>query len=62
MQTLTESIGLEILNHADRHGLCAMVHLYNAARQMGLGNLQWPAMDRLIELHKVALFAGKPPH
>lgn len=61
MQALTESIGIDILNHGDRQGLGVMAHLYNASRQLGLGNLHWPAMDRLIELHKVALFAGDPP-
>lgn len=60
METMTESIGIEVLN-ADKHGLGAMAHLYNASRQLGLGNLQWPAMDRLIELHKIALFAGEIP-
>lgn len=61
MQALTESIGIDILNHGDRQGLGVMAHVFNASRQLGLGNLHWPAMDRLIELHKVALFAGDPP-
>lgn len=61
MQALTESIGIDILNHGDRQGLGIMAHLYNASQQLGLGNLHWPAMERLIELHNVALFAGDPP-
>lgn len=60
MQTLTESAGIEILN-ANKHETGAMAHLYNASRQLGLGNLRWPAMDRIIDLHKVALFAGDLP-
>lgn len=60
METLTESIAIELLE-AHKHGVGAIAHLYNASRQLGLGNLQWPAMDRLIELHKIALFAGEVP-
>lgn len=60
MQTLTESAGIEILN-VNKHDIGAMAHLYNASRQLGLGKLRWPAMDRLIDLHKVALFAGDLP-
>lgn len=60
MQTLIESAGIEILN-ADKYGIGAMAHIYNASRQLGLGNLRWPAMDRLIDIHKVALFAGDVP-
>lgn len=60
MQTLTESAGIEILN-VNKHGIGAMAHLYNASRQLGLGNLRWPAMDRIIDLHRVALFAGDLP-
>ncbi|KAK7709957.1 hypothetical protein SLS64_006202 [Diaporthe eres] len=60
MQTLTELAGIEILN-VNKHGIGAMAHLYNASRQLGLGNLRWPAMDRIIDLHKVALFAGDLP-
>lgn len=60
MQALIESVGIEILN-ADKWGIGAMAHIYNASRQLGLGNLQWPAMDRLIDIHKVALFAGDVP-
>lgn len=60
MQTLIESAGIEILN-ADKFTIGAMAHLYNASRQLGLGRLRWPAMDRLIDIHKVALFAGDLP-
>lgn len=60
MDTLIESAGIEIMN-VDKHGVGSMAHLYNASRQLGLGNLRWPAMDRIIELHKVALFAGDAP-
>lgn len=61
MQSLIESIGINIHSQADKYGLGAAAHIYNAPRQLGLGNLQWPDMDRLIKLHKVALFAGDPP-
>lgn len=60
MQTLIESAGIEILN-ADKYGIGTMAHIYNASRQLGLGKLRWPAMDRLIDIHKVALFAGDVP-
>lgn len=60
METQIESIGIELLN-VNKHGIGAMAHLYNASRQLGLGNLRWPAMDRLIDLQKVALFAGDVP-
>ncbi|KAJ0123795.1 hypothetical protein J7T55_012264 [Diaporthe amygdali] len=61
LATLSESIGIEMLND-DRHATSAMAHVYNASRQLGIGNLHWPAMDRLIELHKIALFAGDIPN
>lgn len=60
MQTVMESTGISNLN-VDKHGIGAMAHIYNSSRQLGIGNLQWPAMDRVIELHKVALFAGDLP-
>lgn len=60
METLIESAGIEVMN-VDKHGVGSMAHLYNASRQLGLGNLRWPAMDRIIELHRVALFAGDAP-
>lgn len=60
MQTLTESVAIEVLN-INKHVVGAMAHLYNASRQLGIGNLRWPAMDRAIELHKVALFVGDLP-
>lgn len=60
MQTVIESTGIMNLN-VDKHGIGAMAHIYNSSRQLGIGNLRWPAMDRVIELHKVALFAGDFP-
>lgn len=60
METLIESAGIEVMN-VDKHGVGSMAHLYNASRQLGLGNLRWPTMDRIIELHRVALFAGDVP-
>jgi hypothetical protein len=36
-------------------------NLFNAAKQMGFGNLEWPAIERLIEIHSVALFASHEP-
>lgn len=60
MQTLAESAGIDVLN-VNKHTIGAMAHLYNASQQLGLGNLKWPTMDRLIDLHKVALFAGDIP-
>lgn len=60
MQTFTESVAIEALN-VNKHAVGAMAHLYNASRQLGIGNLRWTAMDRVIELHKVALFAGDLP-
>ncbi|KAL1856860.1 hypothetical protein Daus18300_010623 [Diaporthe australafricana] len=61
LQTTTESIGIDLLN-TDRIRVGAMAHIYNASRQLGIDTLQWPAMDRLIELHKIALFAGDVPN
>lgn len=60
MQTMTESVAIEVLN-VNKQVVGAMAHLYNASRQLGIGNLRWPTMDRVIELHKVALFAGELP-
>lgn len=60
MQTMTESVAIEVLN-VNKHVVSAMAHLYNASRQLGIGNLRWPTMDRVIQLHKVALFAGELP-
>lgn len=38
-----------------------MAHLYNATRQLRLLDQPWPFMDRIIALHKKALFADAIP-
>lgn len=36
-------------------------HIYNASQPLEIGKLRWPALDRLIELHKTALLTGDVP-
>lgn len=60
LQAFIEFLALRVLN-LNKFMVGAMAHLYNASRKLGIGDLRWPAMDRVIDRHKIALFAGEPP-
>jgi hypothetical protein len=51
--------GLDLANH--HLSIFAVAHLYNAVRQLKLLEQPWPIMDRIIELHKRAIFADVVP-
>lgn len=52
-------LGLALANHHMSIFLAA--HLYNALRQLKMLKTSWPVMDRIIELHKKAIFANDIP-
>lgn len=54
-----ERVGLSVTNHQFTIFLCA--HLYNAVKQVKLLSHEWPAMERIIQLHKKAIFADEIP-
>lgn len=51
--------GLALENH--HRSIFVTAHLYNAARQLNMLDEPWPVMDRVIELHKKAIFADAIP-
>jgi hypothetical protein len=54
-----EEAGVRLANH---HGLIfAVAYIYNALRKMGLTDIVWPDMERIITLHTKYLFAGDVP-
>lgn len=55
----TEEAGISLANH--HMSILATAHLYNALRQQRLINLEWPAMDRIIQLQIDPIFAGSIP-
>lgn len=54
-----EEAGIALANH--HLSIFATAHLYNALRQHQLTDVHWPAMERIIDLHMVPLFAGELP-
>lgn len=54
------SAGLSLSNH--HLSIFVVAHLYNALRRLHLlEGLEWPVMERVMKLHKRALFAGAVP-
>ncbi|CAJ2500219.1 Uu.00g030720.m01.CDS01 [Anthostomella pinea] len=56
---LYHDTGLSLANH--HLSIFATAHLYNALRQLHMLQDKWHVMDRIIELHKRALFADAIP-
>lgn len=59
LAALTEEAGVALANH--HLSIFATVHLYNALRQMGLTQIRWPEMDKIIENHIGPIFAVSIP-
>ncbi|KAI0886628.1 uncharacterized protein GGS22DRAFT_199028 [Annulohypoxylon maeteangense] len=54
-----QEVGLGLANwHMSIFGVA---HIYNALRQLKMLDIEWPVMERIIELHKGALFADAIP-
>lgn len=67
----TGSTMIELIMCLEAAGLCianthmtifTTAHLYNALRRMGVTDLHWPEMDRVIDVHKATIFANDMPH
>ena len=55
----TEEAGIQLTNH---HGsIFAVGHIYNALRKLGLTDIVWPDMERIIQIHTKSLLAGDVP-
>ena len=54
-----EKAGITLANH--HCSIFAISHLYNALQQTSIMQRRWPEMDKLIDLHLGALFAGSLP-
>lgn len=59
LATNKKEAGIALANH--HMSIFATAHLYNGVRQLKLSEVQWPEMERIIELHKSALFANDIP-
>jgi hypothetical protein len=59
LAALTEEAGVALANH--HLSIFATAHVYNALRQMGLTQMRWPDMDKIIENHIGPIFAGSIP-
>ncbi|KAI1779167.1 hypothetical protein F4818DRAFT_455312 [Hypoxylon cercidicola] len=54
-----QEAGLALANY--HMAIFVVSHIYNALRQLKMLDHEWPLMERIIELHKRALFAGDIP-
>lgn len=61
---------VELIMCLEAAGLCianthltifTTAHLYNALRKMGVTDINWPAMNRVIDVHKATIFANDIP-
>lgn len=59
LAVLQEEAGIDLANH--HMSIMAVAHLYNALRKLQLTSIEWPEMERIIELHSQALFANDIP-
>jgi hypothetical protein len=55
----TEEAGVALANH--HLSIFATAHLYNALRQLQVIDFQWPAIDRIIDIHIGPIFANSLP-
>ncbi|KAF2498189.1 hypothetical protein BU16DRAFT_615270 [Lophium mytilinum] len=56
---MVEEAGVALANH--HLSIFCVAHLYNALRRFGLLDVNWPDLERIIELHKGAIFANDIP-
>lgn len=55
----TEEAGVALANHHLTY--FSTCHLYNAMSQQNMIDFEWPELERIVELHVGALFAGEIP-
>lgn len=59
LTALTEDAGVAFANQ--QLFIFEIAHLYNAVRQLDLSGIRWPKMERIIDMHVRAFFAGEVP-
>ncbi|OTA99282.1 hypothetical protein M426DRAFT_16577 [Hypoxylon sp. CI-4A] len=59
MASMVEEAGIEFAN--EHLAIFGVAHLYNALRQLGICDFRWNFMDKLIDIHRKALFADVIP-
>ncbi|KAK5731784.1 hypothetical protein LTR17_011135 [Elasticomyces elasticus] len=55
----TEEAGIALANH--HMTIFATAHLYNALKRLHVIDIEWPALDRIMELQVGPIFAGQRP-
>ncbi|KAK5674274.1 hypothetical protein LTS10_013012 [Elasticomyces elasticus] len=55
----TEEAAIALANH--HMTIFATAHLYNALKQLRVIDIEWPALDRIMELQAGPIFAGQRP-